>query len=332
MTNRERLKNTLDFKPVDRLPKFEWATWWDLTIDRWKSEGLPPKIEYGSELFDYFNLDDHKQFWLPTFTHDCPQPAGHGLGIIEDEAGYEKILNFLYPKDAIENLKEQLIQLKPKHENGDFSVWITLSGFFWYPRQLFGIENHLYSFYDYPELYHRICSDLADYHIMCIEQFSEIITPDFMTFGEDMSYNHGPMLSKEMFDNFLLPYYKRVVPHLKQRGIKVIVDSDGDVTKMVPWLIEAGIEGVLPLERQANVDVNFLRSEYPGFLFIGGYDKMVMKNGEMAMREEFERLLPAMKQGGYINSVDHQTPPEVSFENYKIYLKLLDEYCTKAAK
>ena len=53
---------------------------------------------------------------------------------------------------------------------------------------------------------------------------------------------------------------------------------------------------------------------------------MVMPNGEAAMRAEFERLVPLMKSGGYIPSVDHQTPPGVSLDQYRIYLRLLDEY------
>ena len=48
------------------------------------------------------------------------------------------------------------------------------------------------------------------------------------------------------------------------------------------------------------------------------------------MREEFEQLLPAMKSGGYIPSVDHQTPPDVSMEQYRIYVRLLREYAEKA--
>ena len=38
-----------------------------------------------------------------------------------------------------------------------------------------------------------------------------------------------------------------------------------------------------------------------------------------------------MKSGGFIPSVDHQTPPGVSLENYKKYLSLLKEYCIKGA-
>ena len=44
------------------------------------------------------------------------------------------------------------------------------------------------------------------------------------------------------------------------------------------------------------------------------------------MRAGFERLAPLMKTGGFIPSVDHQTPPGVSLEQYRVYLRLLDEY------
>ena len=61
-------------------------------------------------------------------------------------------------------------------------------------------------------------------------------------------------------------------------------------------------------------------------------DKIRVKRGKwrVAMRKEFERLLPVMRQGGFVPSVDHQTPPGVSLENYRIYLKLLKEYSEKA--
>jgi hypothetical protein len=48
------------------------------------------------------------------------------------------------------------------------------------------------------------------------------------------------------------------------------------------------------------VDVDLLRERHPHFLLLGHYDKMVMPLGEEKMRAEFERLLPAMKKGGFI--------------------------------
>jgi len=147
-----------------------------------------------------------------------------------------------------------------------------------------------------------------------------------------MSYNHGSMLSYGMYKEFLLPYYKKIIPYIKSRGVKVLVDSDGLVDELIPWFLEAGIEGIYPLERQAGVDIAALRKKYPDFIMMGAYDKMVMSKDEKTIRAEFERLLPVMRTGGYIPSVDHQTPPEVSLNNYRIYLKLFEEYCKRAVE
>jgi len=189
----------------------------------------------------------------------------------------------------------------------------------------------LFAFYDQPELMHRINRENAEWMLRVIDRVCQYCVPDFMTFAEDMSYNNGPMLSKELFDEFMRPYYDLVVPALKARGIRAIIDSDGDVTEAVDWFAEAGLEGVLPLERQAGVDLAAIRAKHPRMRFIGHYDKMVMNRGEAAMRAEFERLLPVARQGGFLISCDHQTPPGVSLAQYRDYLRLFREYAAKCA-
>jgi uroporphyrinogen-III decarboxylase len=147
-----------------------------------------------------------------------------------------------------------------------------------------------------------------------------------MTIAEDMSYNHGPMISRRTFDEFVVPYYRELLPRLQEQGTPLFMDTDGDVTLLVPWLQDLGVKGVLPLERQAGVDGMALRRQFPPLLMVGHFDKMTMHRGEADMRAEFERLLPLMKTGGFIPSVDHQTPPGVSLEQYECYLRLLEEY------
>jgi uroporphyrinogen-III decarboxylase len=333
MNNIERFRNAMTFQPVDRLPEIEWATWWDLTIKRWVEEGLPKDFKSVGEIRDYFGQDSQEQIYIHAIKSGAPTPEHHGAGIIKTKEDYDRIKPFLYPKEnfigpSVETVK----QWAKQQEAGETVTWVSLQGFFWWPRVLLGIERHLYAFYDQPELMHEINQDICDFNIWGIEQLVKIIKPTFMTFFEDLSYNHGPMLSKRAFDTFLAPYYKQLIPVLEKYDIIPIIDSDGDITRLIPWFQGVGIRGILPLERMAGVDVNFLRDEYPDFILIGGYDKTVMKDGEAAMRKEFERLLPAMKKGGFIPSVDHQTPPGVPLENYYIYLKLLHEYCVKAAE
>ncbi len=108
------------------------------------------------------------------------------------------------------------------------------------------------------------------------------------------------------------------------------IDTDGDITLLVSWLAELGVGGFLPLERQAGVDGMRLRRRYPRLRMIGHFDKMTMNRGEPAMREEFERLMPLMRTGGFIPSVDHQTPPGVSLDEYRVYLRLLEYYMQEA--
>ena len=330
MTPRERFLKTLNFeKPDDRLPMVEWAAWWDQTLDRWKQEGLPPDITWDASL-EHFGLDKLICLHAVGRSGTCPAPASHGAGIVTDARSYADIRPCLYADTTIEAVKQQALDLKTRHDRGEVIIRLWLDGFFWFPRTLFGIEPHFYAFYDQPDLLHRMNDELADFNIRVVEALFPILVPDMVGFAEDMSYNHGPMLSYKLFKAFITPYYQRVIPHIKKWGVKVLVDSDGDITSMIPWLTEAGIEGVYPLEKQAGVDIAAIRHNYPDFLMLGGYDKMVMSKDEAAMRAEFERLLPVMRSGGYIPSVDHQTPPGVSLDNYRIYVRLFEEYTHKA--
>ena len=97
----------------------------------------------------------------------------------------------------------------------------------------------------------------------------------------------------------------------------------------VDWYASVGADGMFPLERQAGVDVSLYLDKQPDMAFLGHFDKMCMKFGEEAMRNEFERILPSMRRGKFIPSVDHQTPPDVPLDYYKIYVKLLKEYAAK---
>ena len=134
------------------------------------------------------------------------------------------------------------------------------------------------------------------------------------------------MISREICDRFLSPYYRRMLERTSEMNMLTFIDTDGDVTRLIPWLQSLGIHGVLPLERQAGVDGMNLRQTFPTLRMIGHFDKMVMPRGEAVMRAEFDRLTALAKSGGYIPSVDHQTPPGVSLEQYRVYLRLLDEY------
>ena len=317
-------------KHIERMPLIEYAPYWDQTLERWYAEGLdnalePDRIQalMGLDPLWYTTIDPGGEGW---------KEPPHGAPVIYSEEEYEALLPCIYPADPFEKVRDFVLARKEESDRGDYLFELNLNGFFWWPRTLLGIENHLVAFYEQPELYHRICRDLLTYNITAVKRFLEQASPAFILLGEDMSYNHGPMIGKAMWDEFLKPYYLAFLKEMKALGQTVIYDSDGMVESILPWLVECGFDGILPLERMAGVDINRLTEQYPTFKFIGGFDKTVMKDGEEAMRREFERIYPAMKRGCYVPCVDHQTPPDVSLENYRIYLRLLREYATKVVK
>lgn len=329
MNHVERFRALMSFQPVDRLPRIEWATWWDKTIERWHTEGLPAHLNDTFAIHEYFGLDPYKQFWVPIRSSTFPAARGHGVGVVSDDQDYEAVLPHLYP--PIDETLEAMRPWGSRQSAGEAVVWVTFDGFFWYPRTLFGIEPHMYAFYDHAELMHRMNQDLTNHIIRSLKAMAPVCCPTFLTLAEDMSYNHGPMLSEALFDEFLAPYYRQLIPVVRELKIIPIIDSDGDITQMVPWLAGVDVHGFLPLERQAGVDGALLHRQFPDLQIIGHFDKMTMPLGEKAMRAEFERLLPVMRTGGFIPSVDHQTPPGVSLELYRIYLRLLEEYTLRGA-
>jgi len=322
----------LNFERVDRLPRFEWATWWDQTIQRWQTEGLPGNLPPGKRgvvaVMEFFGLDPVWQWWFPMFKPTYPQTA-HGYGAVADMADYERLREHLYPEINWDDAFPA--DIRERHERGELAVWFTLDGYFWFARKLLGIQRHFYAFYDQPELLKRINDDLLAYSKRIVAGITNLIEPEFMTFGEDMSYNNGPMLSKATFDEFMAPYYREIVPLLTARGIVPIVDSDGNIEACVPWFTACGVQGMLPFERQSGVDVARLRRASPQLRMIGAFDKMTMTQGIEAMRAEWQRLLPVMRQGGFIPSVDHQTPPGVSIQQYRDYLALMWEFTGSAS-
>lgn len=332
LTASDRFRRYLAGEAVDRMPVIEWAPWWNLTVERWLSEGLPAEYAGYEALQGYFGLDKCIQTSVSCKTQKTPNPPGHGLGVMEDETDYtEKIRPTLFPDPESVISEQHFRYLRDTHDRGDTLHFFTVEGFFWYPRTLFGIENHLYSFYDYPELYKQMCEEYADWLIRVFRYVFSRFHFDFMSFAEDMSYNNGPMISKNAFDEFLAPFYRKVIPVIHEYGIPVFIDSDGDITMAVDWYASVGSDGMFPLERQAGVDVSLYLDRQPDLAFIGHFDKMCMKHGREAMRAEFERILPSMRRGKVIASVDHQTPPDVPIDTYRDYVKLLKEYAERAA-
>jgi hypothetical protein len=198
-------------------------------------------------------------------------------------------------------------------------------GFFGSLRNLMGLENLCLSFYDRPKLVERMMEERADRIIEITAEVLKHTRIDMFGYWEDMAYNHGPLVSPDMYRKFALRHYRRVNDWLHRQGIKHIwLDSDGDVSSLIPIWIDSGINVLWPFERQSGMDVLKIRREYGHRLaMMGGIDKRALVPGGDVMRREVDRVMPLVEDGGYIPELDHSVPPDVSWPNFCGYVEYL---------
>jgi hypothetical protein len=206
-------------------------------------------------------------------------------------------------------------------------------GFFGTPRFLLGEVQALTIFYDSPDLIRQIISDLADFWISIYDQLLDQIDVDLMMIWEDICYNNGPLISPDTFREFLLPGYKKLTGFLQDRGVNnIIVDTDGDVWKLLPLFLEGGVTGMYPFEVKAGMDVLEVRKAYPQLQILGGFSKASLISGKEKIDAELELKIPWMlEQRGYIPYMDHLVPPDVSWENFLYYRTKLNSMIDEAA-
>ena len=186
-----------------------------------------------------------------------------------------------------------------------------------------GTENLSYAFYDEPELVSEMMEFIADFTIEVSRPILKETDVDYIMLNEDMSMKNGPLISPAHYREYIFPHMRRLVDFYKGNGVKyVLVDTDGNCEALLPLLMEAGVDGIWPLERVAEMDPVRIRKEYGKDLRLwGAVDKMEVAKGPKAIEEHLAAMVPLIEEGGFIPTIDHAVSPDISYENFLYYMK-----------
>jgi hypothetical protein len=208
-------------------------------------------------------------------------------------------------------------------------------GGYMYLRSLIGPVDLLYVVHDAPDLVHecmRTWLTLAD---AVIARHQQYVTLDELFFGEDICYNHGPLISPDMMREFLIPYYQQLIANIKSRQLDPArhlyfqIDTDGYAVPVIPIYRELGMDIMSPFEVASGCDVVEIGRQYADLVLFGGVDKRELAKSRKDIDRLVDRIFPAMrKRGGYVPTCDHGVPEEVSYENYLYYRKRCLEFAT----
>jgi uroporphyrinogen decarboxylase len=230
--------------------------------------------------------------------------------------------------DLAARIGEDYAERLRAYRSRDFPLMVISDrwgGFFGPLRNLVGVESLCMLFYDDPAFVEEMMDATADFVIAMMDQILDHTDVHVYGFWEDMAYKTGPLIGPDMVRRYMLPRYRRVVEFVRGRGVEfVCLDSDGDISSLIPVWLDAGIDTLYPFEVQCGMDVIEVRREYGRDLRIWfGIDKRALAQGPEAIDAELRRVRPLMDEGGYVPGLDHSMPPDIPFANYCYYMEQL---------
>jgi len=358
MNDRERLLATIRFEKTDRPFRWEAPGIWGATAKRWRTEGFADTHGFR----EYFKMD--RLEWLPFAGGWCNNPYCPMFDVevvSEDEAtivrreqsgitarnfkedpdtsmpqfikfpvesakDFEEHIAWRLDYTTAERFPENWDALCRGYKDRDYPLGLFTIGPFGYVRNLMGDDVLLYQFYDDPALIHRMMAVWEEFYTGLIERVAADVVPDVIMVWEDMCFRTGPLISPEMYREFLGEPLKRVIAKARQKGVTgIIVDNDGNTDSMIPVYLDCGANVFFPFEVQAGMDIVALRKHYgKRFAIIGGLDKRTLAQSEEAVLAEINAKVPFLiEDGGFIPMTDHTIPPNVPFTMFQFFVNTL---------
>jgi len=204
------------------------------------------------------------------------------------------------------------------------AAMLNVNGFYGFGAQLMGIDRFNKSFYKN----RKLIEDMIQYWKFFIKEATRPVLEvagdylDAVYFWEDMAERNGPFISPKLYEDIFLPHYKDLIDFFNQKNVKhVMVDTDGNFEPLIDLMIEAGIDGLWPLETAAGMNARKIRKEYGDQIWVGGnIDKEKVKAGGEKMRKEVNKKIETAKElGGYAVGLDHLVPGDISYNKFKEY-------------
>jgi uroporphyrinogen decarboxylase len=329
----------------------QWMGYSKTVLERWHREGLPEGISPE----EYFGVS--KLSVLPVTVHPYPvrqdivveksdthrvivdnrdrklrffESAPHGVpefleSPVKCRDDWERYRERINPGcDArFEELREKHGQLK---DNG-LPLCLCLRGC-WEIRYFLGLTEALYMLHDDPEFIKEMLDFWFQHQWEILDRVCEIVVPDLVAMWEDIAYKTGPFFSPEMYERYFAGYHRGTAERLKAHGIRhFLIDCDGNIDVLLPLFMDNGITGVFPLECQAGSDPVKYRALYgKDVQFVGGIDKRALYDGKEPVRREVDRKISALaSEAGFLPSLDHAVPLEVSLDTFGFYVDYLRE-------
>lgn len=192
---------------------------------------------------------------------------------------------------------------------------------------LYGFENILADMLENECFVCRILEEILDYDLKLIGRYIEFDV-DCVHLNDDYGQQHGLIMGPQNWRKYFKPGIKTMAEMIHKAGKYVYMHSCGDISEIMPDLIEIGIDILNPLQPET-MDVFSLKKEYGNSIsFHGGVsEQKVLARGTQAdvRTEVLEKLEKLGKRGGYICAPSQEITKDVSIENILEFIKIVKQ-------
>ena len=182
--------------------------------------------------------------------------------------------------------------------------------------RIMGSENVLLKLAEAPDRMAGFIERLGNFAVGLVEGQIEAAAGRLngMFVWGDIAYVNGMMFSPHYWREVYQPQLRKICDAIHAAGLKAIYHSDGKLDLVLDDLIDAGIDGLNPLECKAGMDGPTLKPIYGDRLsLVGNLDVQVLETGDLGrIRAEVQRKLGHARQGGWILQSDHSISSNVA--------------------
>lgn len=335
---------------------------WPSTFERWISEGMPPELVSMPKLLAHFGLQPHlwggpqaQVFVYPPFERRVLGETAETVTYINEmgitctdfkKDAYQSMPHFeAFPVRSRDDWREfrKRLAWTPERVGDAYARQVAqwrrreaplivalgrCSSLYGSLRDMVGVEPLSYLFYDDPELVEEMMDAIVELFLPLTAELFRDFVPDAVCLWEDMAYKTGSLLGVAQVRELMVPRYRRLTAHLRALGVPIILlDSDGNIDQLIPLWLESGVDGVVPMEAQAGMDVALYREQYPRLLMMGGVDKKALAQGPAAIDVEIDKIRRTIASGGLVPFFDHGLPHDASWANFQYFTAQLKAVC-----
>jgi uroporphyrinogen-III decarboxylase len=193
-----------------------------------------------------------------------------------------------------------------------------------------GLELFSMAMYDDPSTVSRILEEYSHWQHMVSKVYATHDLGPAYQISCDIGYKGSLLFDPNFLRKEMIPRLKYELEPIKNAGKKVVLHSDGDITEFLDDLIDAGIDGVNPIEPTAGMDLSAVKKRYgKNLVFVGNGDPNVITYGDReAVRGEVKRCFSAAAAGGgyFFDTGAGEVMPGLPWENVNTLFEAIREF------